>query len=91
MLSPHAHHHPSPPRSAFVSSLTNTLGIVTLQTTGYIHILDDDTRTKVKQEVLVTLASLLSPARGFSTQVVAPIASIDPHMMGVKCGPFDTQ
>ncbi|KAI6018488.1 hypothetical protein BKA83DRAFT_4480929 [Pisolithus microcarpus] len=63
---------------------------------GFLHprvhnILDDDTRMKVKQEVLVTLASLLSPARGFSAQVVAPIASVDPHMMGVKCGPFDTR
>ncbi|KAI6017738.1 hypothetical protein PISMIDRAFT_14856 [Pisolithus microcarpus 441] len=75
----------------FMSSLTNTLGIATLQMTSYIHILDDDTRMKVKQEVLVTLASLLSLAHGFSAQVVAPITSIDPHMMGVKCGPFDTQ
>ncbi|KAI5989538.1 hypothetical protein EDD15DRAFT_2370605 [Pisolithus albus] len=51
----------------------------------------DDTTTKIKQEVLITLASLVSPAGGFSAQVVAAIASVDPHMMGVKCGSFDTR
>ncbi|KAI5994428.1 hypothetical protein EDD15DRAFT_2366520 [Pisolithus albus] len=50
-----------------------------------------DITTKIKQEVLITLASLVSPAGGFSAQVVAAIASIDPHMMGVKCGSFDTR
>ncbi|KAI5985676.1 armadillo-type protein [Pisolithus marmoratus] len=37
--------------------------------------LDNDTKAKVKQEVLVTLASSLSRAGGFFAQVVAAIAS----------------
>ncbi|KAI5990413.1 karyopherin Kap95 [Pisolithus albus] len=42
--------------------------------------LDNDTKAKIKQEVLVTLASPLSRAGGFSAQVVAAIASVElPH------------
>ncbi|KAI6045920.1 armadillo-type protein [Pisolithus marmoratus] len=42
--------------------------------------LDNDTKAKVKQEVLVTLASSLSRAGGFFAQVIAAIASIElPH------------
>ncbi|KAI6040534.1 armadillo-type protein [Pisolithus marmoratus] len=42
--------------------------------------LNNDTKAKVKQEVLVTLASSLSRAGGFFAQVIAAIASIGlPH------------
>ncbi|KIK22381.1 hypothetical protein PISMIDRAFT_680417 [Pisolithus microcarpus 441] len=41
--------------------------------------LDDDTKTIIKQEVSVTLASSLSKASGFSVQVVAASSIELPH------------
>ncbi|KAI5990274.1 armadillo-type protein [Pisolithus marmoratus] len=62
-------------RSAFVNWRVRQIQY----TTRWLS-LDNDTKAKVKQEVLVTLASPLSRAGGFFAQVIAAIASIElPH------------